>query len=129
MALTRATSATIWEDSSGTAMARVVGADASVITQASTASIERKIFDLTGLTPGTAESTDAIVVADSVFDSLQTDARWTADSTGYNFRDTMAAANFPTGNHRYRVEYKFTPVAGDVFWAVFELQCQQLRSG
>ena len=126
--LTSPTCATIWEDGGATLMARIVGGAGTTITQATITSIARKTFDLNGLTPGTAVETSAPVVASTVFDTYQTDARWTVDSTGYNFRDTIAAAIFATGNHRYRVEYAFTPTAGAVFWVVFELQCQPVWS-
>ena len=125
------TQATIWEDSGASLMARVVGQDAANITQASLTGIAYKTFDLDGLTPGTAIDSGALVVADVVFDTLQTsDSRWTLDSTGFNFLDTTAAAaaNLPTGDHRYRVEYVFDPASGENFTVVFSLYARAIRS-
>lgn len=133
MAKNRPTQATVWEDSGATCMARVVGQDAANITQASLTAIAYKVFDLDGLTPGTATDSGALVVADVVFDTVKTpddDARWTEDSTGYNFLDTTAgkAANLPTGDHRYRIEYVFDPDSGEDFTVVFSLYARATRS-
>jgi hypothetical protein len=39
--------------------------------------------------------------------SLQTDAAWTLDNTGYNFRHRLTAGTLPIiGGRRYRVEYR-----------------------
>ena len=131
MAKDSPTQATVWEDSGATLMARVVGQDAANVTQASLTSIAYKVFDLDGLTPGTATATGTLVVADTIFDTLQTsDSRWTIDSTGFNFLDVVAgaAANLATGDHRYRIEYVFTPASGQVFTAVFSLYARAIRS-
>ena len=113
---------TAWEDTNLTCMARVKlnGAVAS-FTQGAISAIERKIFDRTSSTPGTAIDTATPAVADSVFNTLQTDGRWTEDSTGYNFRNTIAAADLPSGSSQYRVEYKLTTTAGSVFFLVFDV--------
>jgi predicted proteasome-type protease len=110
-----------WEDTGQTLMARVE-ADAANITQAAISSIAYKIYDLSSLTP-TTELGDsaALVVADVVFDTLQTDSRWDADSTGYNFRHTVAASTLGTGDHKYGVKYTFTPAAGQPFLLEFEI--------
>lgn len=128
MASSDITKATIWEDGGATCMARVVGVAGTAITQATVSAIGCKVFDLTGDTPDTAVATPTVVVASSVFDTLQTDARWTKDATGYNFRYTLAASVFTTGGHRYLVEFKFTPSSGEVFWVVFELYAQNVRT-
>ena len=99
---------TIWEDSGCSLMARVTGTAGTAINQASTASITYKVFDLDGATPGTATQTGSMTVASVVFDTLQTDARWDYDSTGYNLRYTAPATWFPDGDHRYRIEALLT---------------------
>jgi hypothetical protein len=121
---------TAWEDTDLTCMARAKlnGAVASFI-QSAISAIERKIFDRTSATPGTALSTTAVVVADSVFDTLQTDGRWTEDSTGYNFRDTIPAASLASGSSQYRVEYKVTTTSGSIFFLVFEVTSFAVFSG
>lgn len=102
-----------WEESDYTLMGRVLGADGTRITQASISSIAAYVFDYaSGEQVG---ATLAPAVSDSVFNTLQTDARWTEDSTGYNFRITVPGSYFATGNAKYRVETVLTPVSGSVF--------------
>ena len=109
--------AKVFEDGGAQCMARIVGQSAAYITQASLTSITCKVFSR----DGTNVSTPTITISTSVFDTLQTDDRWDEDSTGYNFRHTVAASVLTTGNETYRIEYKFTPVSGEVFFVVFEL--------
>lgn len=113
------TTATVWEDGGASLMARVVGNDAANITQASISSITCNVYDAQEL--GEPILTPTVVVSTSVFESLQTDARWTVDSTGYNFRHDLPATAFPDGGKCYRVVYKFTPVSGEAFYKVFDL--------
>ena len=115
-----------WEGADATVLAKLTlhGAD---IQQADIATIQRKIFDLDGDDPNTALSTRTIPVASTVFDTLQTNMM-TLDGTGYNFKQTMAGSVFTEANHRYRIEYKFTSVAGLVFYLVYELTTRNLMS-
>lgn len=110
---------TIWEDGDVTEMARFQVDGANGV-QADLTSIARNIFDLSGDTPGTSLGEDAVTIATSVFDTLQTDARWTKDLTGYNFRDRVPASKFSTGGRTYLVEYLFTGAGGEKFWIVFK---------
>lgn len=107
----------VYEDAGATCMARVYGNAATAITQATISSITCAVYDLT---TGSSVVTPSVVVATSVFDTLQTDARWTADATGYNFRYDLPATAFPTGDRRYRIEFVFTPTSGAVFVVLFE---------
>ena len=91
-------------------------------------SIQRETFDLDGDTPDVAVDSDTLVVADSVFDTLQTDGRWSKDSAGYNFRDTVAASVLTTAEHRYQVEYMFTPSSGQTYMLMFVLTAKGIRS-
>lgn len=106
----------IYEDAGASLMARVVGTNGSNIVQADISSISCAVF-----VNGTSVATPSITVSTVVFNTLQTDARWTLDTTGYNFRHDAAASVFSTGATAYRVEYKFTPASGEVFFVVFEL--------
>ena len=128
MASSDITKATVWEDGGATCLARVLGNAGTAITQASLTSIGCKVFDLNSTTPETAVSTPTVTIASAVFDTLQTDARWTVDSTGYNFLFVIAASVLTTGDHRYRVEFKFTPASGEVFWLVYELHAQAVST-
>lgn len=115
---------TVWEDGGASMMARVVGNAGANIVQADIQSIARNVFIGTTLDAGPT----ALTVATVVFDTLQTDARWSIDSTGYNFRDDVAAAIFATGDTRYRLEYAFTPASGEVFQVVFEAKAKAIHT-
>lgn len=110
---------TVWEDGDATELARIQinGAD---MVQADLSSIQRKIFDVSSDTKGTALETTNPSIGSVVFDTLQTDGRWSKDNTGYNFRDKVAAASLDTGGRTYRVEYLFTGTGGEKFFVVWE---------
>lgn len=118
--------AVVWEDSGCSLMARVLGNSAVAITQATISSIALSIFNMTD-DPTTASDTATPVVADTVFDTYQTDARWTEDDTGYNFRYTATAAQLALGGKLYRYEFKLTPSSGEAFHIVFEIETADLR--
>ena len=63
-----------------------------------------------------------------MFDTLQTDSRWSEDDTGYNFRHTVGASVFSEANHHYEIEYVFTPASGEVYAVVFRTMTKTLRS-
>ena len=114
-----------WEDSGFSLMARITGVDASLIQQADVASIAYSVFTLEyvdGVEVATAVSggTGALTVATVVFDTLQTDARWKKDATGYNFRWDVPAALVATGNLKHKFEIAFTPSSGEVYHVVAE---------
>ncbi len=113
---------TIFEDSGVTLMARIQGEDAANVQQADITSIKRNVYD--GETEVGTVAT--LTVADVIFDTLQTDARWTFDSTGYNFKDPIADTIFPSGDKVYRVEYLFTPATGAKFHYVREVHTKNL---
>ena len=72
-------SSTAFEDSGHSVMARVTGTDAVNIVQSDITSISYTVHDLK---TGEQTVTGSLVKSTVVFDSLQTDARWTADATG-----------------------------------------------
>lgn len=129
------TKGTIYENSGAVLMARATGNSGAAVTQASLSSITYKVFDASSTTPYTAIASGTLTIGSVIFDTLQTGAPWTADSTGYNFLWTAPAsafANLSSGlnpdQHTYRVEILFTPTSGEVFWAVFELTGLVIRS-
>ena len=115
-----------WEGCNFTCMARMEGADAAAITQSSVSSIDGKVFDKNSSTD--TETTLTVAVATSVFNTLQTDARWDVDATGYNFRFTVPGSSIPDGGKTYIVEYVFTMADGSIEAAVFEIVAKELRS-
>ena len=112
------TNATIYEDTGITCMSRILGDDASAITQSTTSAITVAVFKNASTS---ATYTASLTVADVVFDSYQTDARWSKDSTGYNFRYAVVASVFDAGDATYRVEFKFTPSSGSQYFVIYKI--------
>ena len=112
------TRATIYEDSGVTCMARILGDDATAITQSVTSAITVAVFKNTSTT---ATYTASLTVADVVFNSYQTDARWSKDATGYNFRYAVIASVFDDGDATFRIEFKFTPTSGSQYFVIYEI--------
>lgn len=110
--------ASIYEDGGAFLMGRILGNDGAYLTQATTSSITYLVHDITAEADITSGS---LTISSVIFDTLQTDGRWTEDTTGYNFGHAAQASWFATPDHTYRVEYKFSPTSGQVFWVVFEL--------
>ena len=96
-------------------MGRIRGTDGALIVQADITSIAYNVYDLDGATPHTATTTGTLTVADVVFDTLQTDERWSADGLGYNFRADVAASVPAHGGHTYLIDWNFTPASGEEF--------------
>lgn len=115
---------TVWEDSGCSLMARILGVDGEYITQAGISTITYAVHRTD--TGAEVIASTSLTVANVVFDTLQTDSRWHADSTGYNFRMDAPAASFPTGNVTYHVEVTFTPATGAVFHVVFAVAALQI---
>jgi len=116
-----------WEDADASFMGRVTMNGAN-ITQSDVTTINRKIFDLDGATPETAIDDTAVAVSSVVFDTLQTDGRWTKDGTGYNFRNSIAGAEFPNPDRHYLIEFKFTGNGGEIFFVVYEYRTKAIWS-
>jgi len=104
-----------------TIFARVKDQAGDPITQAGTSSVEYSVYELDDLDDDaqsvvTGHDGETIAVGDCIFDSYQTDDdRWTADSTGYNFRHTIDVSSysaFPVRGKRYLVEFIITPTSG-----------------
>lgn len=118
----------VTEDGGASFLARLVGHSGSNVTQASLSAITVKVFDMDSADPDTEVYSETLTISSVIFDTLQTDSRWTVDTTGYNFLHAMSATAFPTGGHNYRVEYKFTPASGQVFWALFDVLSTNIQT-
>ena len=102
-------SACAYEDSAFVLLARVE-IDGANATQSTVSAITWKAFDVTD--PDTVYDSGTLTVSSVVFDTLQTDGRWSEDWTGYNFRHEVAATVFATPDKRYRIEHKVTTSGG-----------------
>jgi hypothetical protein len=89
-------------------MARVE-VDGSNWTTASVTAISWKAWDINDR--DTAYKNGSLTVGNVVFNSLQTDARWTTDATGYNFRHDISNSVF-TDPGKYRIEYTASLTGG-----------------
>jgi hypothetical protein len=120
--------ATAFEDTGVTLMDRIYGNAGTAITQATISSIAFKCYEhatkdkAVDAEDGTLITSGAIVVASTVFDTLQTDAKWTRDSTGYNFAYASPAADRTVGARWHRYEIVFTPSSGAVFVVVWVVE-------
>jgi len=114
---------TIYEDSGAYLMARVLGGDGSAVQQSDISSIAYSVYDMDDTSsPGTG----SLTVANVVYDTLQTDSRWTTDTTGYNFGWSAPASLFATGDRVYKVEVLFTPASGEVFHVQWDVTTRSM---
>jgi hypothetical protein len=81
----------------------------SNLTQSTTSSITWAAYAASG---GSAIASGTLTVSAVVFDALQTDGRWSLDSTGYNFRHDIGTTTFTTGGE-YVIQYTVTPSGGN----------------
>ena len=114
-----------FEDAASTFLARVVGEDAALLLIANVTSISYKVYDTTD---GSESATGSLTVSSVIFDTLQTDARWTVDTTGYNFKFLMPASAFPAGDRLYRVEFLFTVTGSIPAFVVFDHYVKAVRT-
>ena len=119
---------TVYENQGVTFLARLRTNSGAYITQAIFGTITYNVYNLESAS--TVSLSGSFVVASTVFDTLQTtDARWTVDSTGYNFAGYIAASAFPAGDVTYQAEIKFTPTGSDPFHLVGQVQTENLLTG
>ena len=120
---------TAFKNGSATLLARVVGKDGQAVTQADIASAKYAVYllddqDADGRTPVAGHADVSLTVSELIFNALQTDALWTVDETGYNFRHTLdVSANqaFATAGRRFLVRYELTPNSGQVILLRFRV--------
>lgn len=114
----------VWEDTGLVLMARVMTVANVAAQQADISSIALKVYDSADRTTTIATATP--VVADTIYDTLQTGGPWSKDSTGYNFRYLTTASQLPAGNKTYRFEFMVTPASGAPMAIVYEVPTADL---
>ena len=120
---------TAFKNGSVTLMARIVGPTGVNIVQADVNTVKYTIYLLDDQNPDsrtavTEHANVMLAVSAVIFDSLQTDAIWTVDATGYNFRhvvDVSAHQAFAVAGRRYLVEYQLTPAIGQMILVRFRI--------
>ena len=91
-------------------------------------SITRKVFDLDGADPDTPIDTDTISPASVIIDPPDTSGEiWTKDAIGINFLDDLSPDTFPTGGHRYHVEYEVVLTGGGRFHSLYKGRARSIR--
>lgn len=119
----------ILEGQDATIMHRLYLPDGNLVVQSNTTgtNVTMTVFDLDHPTrPDVAVSTQSLTRTSVIFTALQTDAYWTVDGTGYNFR-CQAPYNSTSGSsgvdykggHRYKHEFTVTTTGtdfGEVKW-------------
>jgi hypothetical protein len=118
-----------FKNGSAILMARIVGAGGANIVRADITAIRYSVYLLDDQDPDARTAVAnhdnvALSVASVVFDSLQTDATWTVDTTGYNFKHVLNVSSSPAfsvAGRRYLVEYRLTPAAGQVILVRFRI--------
>ena len=121
----------VFKKGTATLMARIRGDDAEDIVRADVSTITYSIYQLDENDPDaraavTGHEDASVTVNSVVFDTLQTDDRWTADSTGYNFRHTIPISTyeaFAAAGVHYLVEYTVTPATGQKIIVRYDLEC------
>ena len=117
----------VFKNGTATCLARVVGADAANITQSDIDTITYSIYMLNDQNADTRADVTGhtaveLVVADTIFDTLQTDDIWTVDDTGYNFKheiDISENEAFAIAGREYLIEFSLTPTTGQLILVRF----------
>lgn len=126
-------------------MARLVGNDDSLVTQASLSTITYDVYDIqaykdSGDAATQLLSSTALTVSAVIFDDLvQTDDLWTKDGPGnlgtdgrwgYSFKHVIPASTFTiaSSGHRCRAQVLFTPTSGQQFRADYEFDTLKVFS-
>jgi len=120
---------TVFKNGSAILLARVVGAGGAAITRAEVATIRYTAFLLDDQDPDQQAPLDghvgvSIPVADTIYDTLQTDAIWTRDTIGYNFKQALDVSShqaFPMAGRSYRILYELTPTSGQMILVRFRV--------
>jgi hypothetical protein len=94
--------------------------------QADCVSIQMKAWKTTDFDNTVLDA--ALTVSSVVFDALQTDGRWTRDSTGYNFRYDVADTICTDAGALYLFEAVIETSGGSLPPMVWEVTCKETRS-
>lgn len=104
-------------------MARMVTPEGELVTQADVISVTLHVFDMSNADEETENST--LTVSDVIFDELQTNRLWQADSDGFNFRHYCPGTAFPTAMHKYRIQYEVHLTSGEVVPLFLEMTAEK----
>lgn len=108
----------VWAGYEAIVLGRVETRAGVNFTQAAVSSIAYTVREAEG--DETQITTGTLVVATTIYDTLQTGGLWDADLTGYNFYGILPPTCFPTAGKRYRVKIEITPTVGNPVVIVHE---------
>lgn len=130
---------TVPGNSGQTLLARIVGAGAVPITQATLASLSVVVTDLTkeANSPGSGSvATHAVTISQAIFNSLvQGDPQWTKDTVnnpgpdgqyGYNFLFTVPASDFAASGDTFQCDVVYAPVSGQPFRVKYVIKTEKV---
>src|SRR5262245_55863405 len=100
--------------------------EGKLIKQADLTSITIAVYDPLGDVPDTPLFTVSPMIADVIYDTLQTTGVWGLLSNGGNFLYDVPATWVPNGGQSYRIQAKFTTVDGAVAWGLWEPEVTEL---
>lgn len=103
---------TVWQGGNAQNLSQVYGNAGTAVTQASLASIEYRLFEKDG---AVVTNPTYLTIASVIYNTLQTDGRWTRDTTGYNFLHTVTHLELAEADTTYVAEYRATDTSGNVF--------------
>jgi hypothetical protein len=111
---------TVFKNGSATLLARVLGAGGTPVQRADVASVAYSVCLLDDQDPDfespvSGHTAVGVRVSDVLYDDLQTDAIWTQDALGYNFKlalDIAAHPAFPIAGRSCRIAVKLVPASG-----------------
>src|SRR5690606_3215706 len=102
-------------------------------------SIKYEVWQVEHLpTPKKVTAETSLIVANVVYDSLQTDSIWTVDDVGYNFKATLPHTDFPARSITeypdakiavHSVQLRFVTSDSQEFTVIFELDVYQTLFG
>lgn len=112
----------VYEDSAATLLDRIQDDSGHHYASSEIISVVVESFDL--MTDAHVKTTTHDPATTIV--SLTTAGGWSEDDIGYNARLPLSGEHWPNGGRTYRVEATYTPVDGDPFISLYELQCVEV---
>ncbi len=118
------------EIASAILMARIVDRTGESVRQVDVVAIHYSIYEVDQNRPGEMTVVDeheavSLDVAEVISNFLETDARWTADRVGYNFRHEISfnpSELLPKAGAKYQICYELTPPVGQKTIVRFQLR-------
>lgn len=120
---------TVHKLGTATFLARVLGPSGAPLTRAEISAIRYSLYLLDDRNPDARTAVPghedvSLAVEPVLLTSLETGAIWTRDAQGYNFRHTLGVSidpAFTLAGRRYLLEYRLSPVAGQVILVRFRI--------